>query len=394
MSHGTFRRTALRFLDSRAFAFAVTMFIVVSFFVFSEDTLRAASSVELVPVNVNLTVCGDGIISLPEICDDGMVNGTYSVTIGGRFCNDTDCQSYAEYCGDLIVQPIFSEECDDGNNIDDDGCSAVCLQEGPLGGGGGGGGLGPFNPGVPIEPVDTSVIVRGKAYPNVSVNVLQDGVVVGVVEADAKADFFFQTEEVTPGITTFSFWAEDIHGLQSVSLSMTFRIAPNAVTTVSGAHIPPTIGLENNVVDQGEVLLVFGQTIPDVGIFVQTDEGVNALTVSGSDAFGTWAAEVDTSELENEQFHTAGAYFEGTDSSSGAFLQSGFGRFVSFFVGLGQGDEDNCERSDINDDARVNLIDFSILLFNWGSANTNSDINLDGAVNLIDFSIQLFCWTG
>lgn len=385
----------VRILNSRKFAYAVVIAVVALFFTYMPS--RAASpppQQETVGAQVNLTVCGDGVTSPPEICDDGMANGTYSPTIAGRFCNDTDCQGYAEYCGDTIVQPVFGEECDDGNNDSADGCSDICAQETPLGGGGGGGGgLGPFNPGMTNEPVDTAVLIRGKAFPNVPVNVLQDGVVVGVIQADAAANFSFQTEEVTPGVTTFSFWAEDVHGLQSVSLSVTFRVASNAVTTVTGANIPPTLGLEVNVVSQGEPLPIFGQTVPGADVFVRKDEDEQNLTETNSDTFGSWEAQLDTSDLTNQEFHTAGAYFEGTDEG-GEFISSGFGRFVSFFVGEGQGDEDNCQRSDINDDTRVNLVDFSILLFNWNSMDANSDINLDNIVNLIDFSIQLFCWTG
>ncbi len=43
-------------------------------------------------------------------------------------------------CGNGILEP--SEECDDGNNIDGDGCSALCKIEKESGGGGGGGGGG------------------------------------------------------------------------------------------------------------------------------------------------------------------------------------------------------------------------------------------------------------
>jgi cysteine-rich repeat protein len=33
------------------------------------------------------------------------------------------------FCGDSIIQEEFGEECDDGNNIDGDGCSADCIEE-------------------------------------------------------------------------------------------------------------------------------------------------------------------------------------------------------------------------------------------------------------------------
>ncbi len=51
-----------------------------------------------------------------------------------NFANFTDYQK--PYCGDGNLDP--GEQCDDGNNINGDGCSSVCRTEG--GGGGGGGG--------------------------------------------------------------------------------------------------------------------------------------------------------------------------------------------------------------------------------------------------------------
>ena len=49
---------------------------------------------------------------------------------------------------------------------------------------------------------------------------------------------------------------------------------------------------------------------------------------------------------------------------------------------------------DLNKDDRVNLIDFSILLYWWGRENPSADFNQDGLVNLTDFSIMLYYWTG
>ncbi len=51
--------------------------------------------------------------------------------------------------------------------------------------------------------------------------------------------------------------------------------------------------------------------------------------------------------------------------------------------------------ADLNGDVRVDLVDFSILLYNWGKPkNLKADINNDGLVDLVDFSIMLYWWTG
>lgn len=51
--------------------------------------------------------------------------------------------------------------------------------------------------------------------------------------------------------------------------------------------------------------------------------------------------------------------------------------------------------ADFNQDGRVDAIDFSILLYNWGILkNSVTDINQDGKVDTVDFSIFLYWWTG
>jgi cysteine-rich repeat protein len=64
-------------------------------------------------------MCGDGIVTPDEACDDGKNDGSY----GG--CNP-DC-SRAAACGDGHKDE--GEGCDDGNFKNHDGCSAVCQKE-------------------------------------------------------------------------------------------------------------------------------------------------------------------------------------------------------------------------------------------------------------------------
>jgi len=114
-------------------------------------------------------VCGDGQINqTSEQCDDGAQNGTIctpnyestctycsstcqNVTLTGPYCGDnikngteqcdgtegvpthyTCTQSctlqYVPYCGDGLINQT-SEQCDDGNNTNGDGCNATCQNE-------------------------------------------------------------------------------------------------------------------------------------------------------------------------------------------------------------------------------------------------------------------------
>ncbi len=64
-------------------------------------------------------ICGDGLLSSGEECDDGNTNS-------GDGCS-ADC--VVEFCGDGIAQGGLNEECDDGNTIPGDGCDDQCKIE-------------------------------------------------------------------------------------------------------------------------------------------------------------------------------------------------------------------------------------------------------------------------
>jgi len=79
-----------------------------------------------------VAVCGDGLTTPPEACDDGN-------TISGDGCS-SDCQGVdpgyicsvpgkpcTPKCGDGVIKPL--EACDDGNTASGDGCSASCRVE-------------------------------------------------------------------------------------------------------------------------------------------------------------------------------------------------------------------------------------------------------------------------
>jgi len=62
-------------------------------------------------------VCGDGIVSAGEACDDMVNDGGYGEC--GPMCK------IGSYCGDNVVDAPF-EDCDDGNRRDGDLCGSAC----------------------------------------------------------------------------------------------------------------------------------------------------------------------------------------------------------------------------------------------------------------------------
>lgn len=65
-------------------------------------------------------VCGDGIVTASEECDDGSEN-----TLGYNTCAP-DC-TLGAFCGDGVVDAAY-EECDDGVNSGDSGCTPWCTR--------------------------------------------------------------------------------------------------------------------------------------------------------------------------------------------------------------------------------------------------------------------------
>lgn len=374
---------------SRDFSFCL-FFCLFFLLIFSTDVFASSPS-KTVVTEVFIGICGDGVVYPGQECDDGeeFNIGEYSITIEGRTCSP-DC-TWAPYCGDNVVQSEYEEECDDGTNTDEGFCTFDCKALPPVspspGGAGGGGGA--FVPGDDESVPDTFVTVEGKAYPNSNVNILKDGEVIGVVSSDSQANFFFTTSGVDPGATTFGFWAEDSLGLRSVSYTVTFEVSEGASTIVSGVFIPPTIDMEETSIDPGDSVRVFGTSIPGVDVETHVHSDTKLTRKTESDDDGLWGFELDTSSLEIGQ-HTARSFFE--LESEGVFLQSSYSRAKTFFVGMDAPDTDLT--ADLNRDGKVNLADFSILLFHWGASDPTADINDDGDVGLADFSIMLFQWTG
>lgn len=406
-------------------------------------TAQAATSSLIQTLLQVMLVCGDGSVDpFFEFCDPGNKAKHIPPNTGTTTCQDfvnsytglpwsdgiltcsSDCLSYSTStcwtCGDGHKQQI--EECDGtdfggGSACVDFGYTAGNLHctpdcrldlsecviigtpeprpgDTPTTGGGGGGSSNSsvgFNPGTKIPPNKTTVIVNGKAYPNSEVRVLIDSTVVGIVKADSKSDFRFETGDVTPGVTTFGLWTEDDRGLKSTLLTLTFRVSSESITTINNVYLSPTIDVDKNQVNKGDNIKIFGKSSPQVNIAIHVNSLEEKVATTTSNPVGNWDLVFNTAGME-EDFHTAKAIIRLV--SQQGVIESNYSRSVSFYVGKNVPQKGNCGMADLNCDGSVNLVDFSILLFNWGTADATADISKDGKVGLPDFSIMMFYWTG
>ncbi|MCA9358774.1 DUF4215 domain-containing protein [Candidatus Kaiserbacteria bacterium] len=376
---------------ARCAQYADSMRAIILFFLFLVSlSFPSVSNAALVSTTtITISICGNEIVDGGEDCDVLGEVGVYSQTIAGRQC--TPQCFFGPYCGDGILQTIYSEECDDGNNDDGDFCSSICKIE-PAGSGGGGtsGGGSSGGGGGTKDLGDTLVSIKGKAYPTRTINFLLDTVSVGNVRSDSSGNFEFSAK-ASPGTATLGIWATDSAGTRSITLNNTFDVTQGAITNINGIVLPPTIKVANQNVNPGDNILVSGFAVPNSAVQLHFNNGQIIENTTAS-AAGDWSVNFNTSRLSIAEHTMRARSVVGTPPLT---TQSSFSSSLQLFVGV---DGKTTSPSDLNRDGSINLIDFSILIFWWqtngGDSNPPADINGNGRVSLEDFSILLFNWTG
>lgn len=244
---------------------------------------------------------------------------------------------------------------------------------------------------VPPTPPDTVVIFRGIAYPNSQVSIRRNGELQVSVPADPAARFDVSLGQQPAGTSTYSLSSDDAAGRSGNAMDFTLTIVQGSTVTLTGIFLGPTIEADKTSMAFDETVIFLGVTAPSssVTIFVASDEPKSFKT--DADASGLWTKQLLGSDLGAGD-HTARAKAVAPTAEV-----SDFSKTVSLHVGAAAPQPcDGKNRSDINCDGKVNLTDFSIMLFYWKQrdpANSRTDLNRDGIVNLTDLSILLFNWS-
>ncbi len=243
-----------------------------------------------------------------------------------------------------------------------------------------------------ISPVTTQVIFTGKAYPKSAVTLLKDAQIVATTISGADTNFQISLTNITTGSYIFSVYSEDDKGNRSSVLTFPLSVSSGVIINVSGIFISPTIDVDKSEVKKGEIIKIFGQTIPnsDITVIIHSDEELYGKTKA--DEIGAYLYNLDTLEMGiGDHLAKSRATLEEEISS--------LSKAISFIIGTKTVLKEiikKPERGDLNDDKKVNLVDFSILAY-WyqrPSPSATVDLNSDGKVNLVDFSIMAYYWTG
>lgn len=267
----------------------------------------------------------------------------------------------------------------------------VYLPPRPTGGGGGGGGGG----GVPLSTYSStdSAVFKGLAYPGSIITLLKNGVILTETPASPDGTFEVRVRNLAAGTYSFGIRAEDVDHLKSTLDLYTVYIAAGVTTVIDGIFIPPTITTDYEEIKQGEVITLFGKSAASSSLTLSVHSAAEIVKKFQTSSGGAWLYKLDTSVLEKGS-HT-GKIRASTQSDISLYSDP-----TSFIVGnitkkrvASSLSKNKC---DLNNDKRVNLLDFSIMAFWYKRTGfpLKVDLNLDKKVNLTDLSILAYCWTG
>lgn len=347
----------------RVIIYLFPLFLVGIFYI--TQNVSAQDSLVSATVQPILTVCGNNIIEHGEECDNT------------ELANLT-CSNFGFDSGSL--------SCDSSCDID----ASACYNETPpdsSGGGGGGGG--------DQQPTQTSVIFSGRAYPLSEVSILKDGQLAITTISGPNAYFDVKLSGLSTGTYNFSVYSEDEDSNRSALFTFSVYVTRGSSTEISGIFLAPTISTDKSEVRYGDDIAIFGQSVPDSTVTIAVNSEQEIFRYINADSDGSYLHYFDTSLLD------LGDHSAKSKSRLGEEVSS-YGQSVAFVVGddnLDRIDDDSdCStmRADLNCDARVNIVDFSIAAYWYNRPNPDpkADLNKDGKVDLIDFSIMAFHWTG
>jgi len=282
----------------------------------------------------------------------------------------------------------------------------------------------PALPGPRPVPPFGAIIFGGFASPRAFVVVERDGAAAATTSAGVQGVFEITLTGILEGTYDFRFSAEDIEG--NISESVVLSAVPifgGATTTIENILLPPTIVLGQESIFPDASLQIHGYTVPGSNILAFVGPGDETFQARAL-VDGFWEISIPGIEFSVGEYTIQVSIQTPFGLISIPSLEFPF-RILSPFPPpeeeIPPSEEPPSEEPllppeeipeipgapklppppvrppafvDLNGDGRVDLIDLSILLYNWGEPkDSRPDFNRDGIVDLVDFSIMMFWWT-
>jgi hypothetical protein len=232
--------------------------------------------------------------------------------------------------------------------------------------------------------------IEGYTAPGTFIVFTENDAIIGTDVASSNGFF----SQVFPGMVVIThnitLYGVDLLNLVTSPIPLEIYTPTGQEITISDLILSPTLSLADTIVPQGDDLVASGTAIPNGAVTIFTDTPLRTYYATAS-ATGYW-----NYTITNTAEYVPGDYriYALVQDDLGA--QSLNSNSIGFTIGSGTDPVGTAcgdiSRGDLNCDDIINLTDFSIMMYYWGSANLSSDINGDGTVNLTDFSIMMYWW--
>jgi hypothetical protein len=170
-------------------------------------------------------------------------------------------------------------------------------------------------------------------------------------------------------------------GSSSASVSATPGAPAQIIVQSFSSLTTPTISTNIRITNEGVSAYEYQYT------WCITDSAIN-LCGGGNDIFSSSAAKLinpgaNFDTILNSTVPSAGNYWFHAVVNYGSQSSSAGQSFTALSTS---------GTADLSSDGIVDIVDFSILMYHWGTSNATADINHDGTVDLADFSIMMYYW--
>lgn len=232
--------------------------------------------------------------------------------------------------------------------------------------------------------------LSGLTFPNAPITILRGGQIAGSANSNAAGEFQFTFDNISSGLQSFGVYTVDINGSKSGTYNFVKNLVAGVINRESNIFLSPTILPSHTSIKQGETISFSGFTAPESAVRIYLDDNFIEEVAAGSE--GAWHTQLNTQSYPLGTRKITVEAIKNLSKSAQATIFFDVTEKESVLYVPGQ-----YSRSDLNFDGRVNLVDFSILLYYWQQAlaePVKADINRSGSVDFIDFSIMMYDWTG
>jgi hypothetical protein len=240
-----------------------------------------------------------------------------------------------------------------------------------------------------IEAELANLRISGFTSPYAFLIFSENNAVLGTDTSNQTGGFTKYLYGIQPTTHNITFYGVDLLNFNTTPQPITIYTPAFLETTISNQLLSPTISINSNAIYQGDDLVASGSAVPGGQITLLTDTPLRSYVASAS-ATGLWNYTInDTSD------YVLGDYRAYAIVTSEIGLQSLISPSLLFTVTTASASGTACgdiSTGDLNCDGNVNLQDFSILMYYWGTQNAAADINNDFYVSLNDFSIMMYYW--